>query len=213
MGATRAIRVYNHGIEGNDAIADANFYGRIYSILSPTLIFTGKSLVDRGDDPAPALAAIKLGMPTVTAAVSLSMSGSGLEVMRKSDRGARQKVAAPIPCAIFFSSEKEPRYPSHDAVMNSLEAEIEEWDLSDMGLPLKEINYRAAALKTSDYSFPRLNPLRATTPDPNLIAFNRIISLLSGGVKAREGKMHIPGNADEAADALIKIFKAEGLLP
>ena len=213
MGATRVIRVDNHGVEGNDAIADSNLLARIYSILSPTLIFTGKNLVDRGDDPAPALAAIKLGMPTVTAAVSLSMSGSSLEVVRKSDRGARQKVTAPIPCAIFFSSDKEPRYPSHDAIMNSLEAEVEEWDLTDLGLPLKEINYRAAALETSDYSFPRLNPLRATTPDPNLIAFNRIISLLSGGVKAREGKMHLPNNADEAADALIKIFKAEGLLP
>ena len=213
MGASRAIRVDNHGVEGNDAIADANLLARIYTILSPTLIFTGKGLVDRGDDPAPALAAIKLGMPTVTAAVSLSMSGTSLEVVRKSDRGARQKMTAPIPCAIFFSSDKEPRYPSHDAVMNSLAAEVEKWHLCDLGLPLKEINYRSAALKTSEYSFPRLNPLRATTPDPNLIAFNRILSLLSGGVKAREGKMHMPSNADEAADALIKIFKAEGLLP
>jgi electron transfer flavoprotein beta subunit len=213
MGATRAIRVDNHGIDGNDAIADANLLARIYSILSPSLIFTGKGLVDRGDDPAPALAAIKLGMPTVTAAVSLSMSGSSLEVVRKSDRGARQKVSAPVPCAIFFSSDKEPRYPSYDAVMDSMKAEVEKWNLIDLGLPLKEVNYRSAALLAADYSFPRLNPLRATTPDPNLIAFNRIISLLSGGVKAREGKMHTPGNADEAADALIKIFKAEGLLP
>src|SRR5512136_2652627 len=82
MGASRAIRVDTHGVEGNDAVADANLLARIYSIISPTLIFTGKGLVDRGDDPAPALAAIKLGMPTVTAAVSLSMSGSGLEVER-----------------------------------------------------------------------------------------------------------------------------------
>ena len=214
MGASRAIRVCNHGIEGNDAVADANLLARIYSIISPTLIFTGKTLVDRGDDPAPAMAAIKLGMPTVMAAVSLSMTGSGLEVMRKSDRGARQKVSQlPIPCAVFFSSEKEPRYPSHDAVMNSLEAEVEVWGLSDLGLPLKEVNYRSAALLASEYSFPRLNPLRSTTPDPNLPAFNRILSLLSGGVKAREGKLTVAGNPDEAVEALIKIFKAEGLLP
>ena len=213
MGASRAIRVCNHGIEGNDAVADANLLARIYSIISPTLIFTGKTLVDRGDDPAPAMAAIKLGMPTVTAAVSLSMSGSTLEVMRKSDRGARQKVSAPIPCAVFFSSDKEPRYPSHDAVMNSLEAEVEVWGLSDLGLPLKDVNYSSAALLASEYSFPRLNPLRTTTPDPNLPAFHRILSLLSGGVKAREGKLTVAANPDEAVEALVKIFKAEGLLP
>ena len=213
MGASRAIRVDNHGVEGNDAVADAKLLARIYSIISPTLIFTGKTLVDRGDDPAPALAAINLGMPTVTAAVSLSMSGNSLEVMRKSDRGARQKVSAPIPCAIFFSSDKEPRYPSHDAVMNSLEAEVEVWGLPELGLPLKEINYRAAALIASDYSFPRLNPLRTTTPDPNLIPFNRIISLLSGGIKAREGKLTVPSSPDDAVEVLIKIFRNEGLLP
>jgi len=213
MGASRAVRVCNHGIEGNDAVADAKLLARIYSIISPTLIFTGKTLVDRGDDPAPALAAINLGMPTVMAAVSLSMSGSSLEVLRKSDRGARQKVSAPIPCAIFFSSEKEPRYPSHDAVMNSLEAEVEVWGLPELGLPLKEINYRSSALISSEYSFPRLNPLRSTTPDPNLIPFNRILSLLSGGIKAREGKLTVPGSPDEAVEALIKIFRNEGLLP
>jgi electron transfer flavoprotein beta subunit len=213
MGASRAIRVCSHGIEGNDAIADANMLARIYSVISPTLVFTAKTLVDRGDDPAPAMAAIKLGMPTVTAAVSLTMAGNSLEVMRKSDRGARQKVSAPIPCAVFFSSDKEPRYPSHDAVMNSLEAEVETWNLSDLGLPLSEVNYRSAALLASEYSFPRLNPLRSTTPDPKLPAFHRILSLLSGGVKAREGKLTVAANPDEAVEALIKIFQAEGLLP
>ena len=213
MGASRAIRVCNHGVDGNDAVADAKLLARIFSIISPTLVFTAKTLVDRGDDPAPAMAAINLGMPTVTAAVSLSLTGSGLEVERKSDRGARQKVTAPIPCAVFFSSEKEPRYPSHDAVMNSLEAEVEVWSLSDLGLPLIEVNYRSAALLAADYSFPRLNPLRSTTPDPNLPAFHRILSLLSGGVKAREGKLTIAANPDDAVEALIKIFKAEGLLP
>ena len=205
MGASRAVRVCNHGIEGNDAVADAKLLARIYSIISPTLIFTGKTLVDRGDDPAPALAAINLGMPTVMAAVSLSMSGSSLEVLRKSDRGARQKVSAPIPCAIFFSSEKEPHY--------RVEAEVEVWGLPELGLPLKEINYRSSALISSEYSFPRLNPLRSTTPDPNLIPFNRILSLLSGGIKAREGKLTVPGSPDEAVEALIKIFRNEGLLP
>jgi len=97
--------------------------------------------------------------------------------------------------------------------MNSLEAEVEVWGLPELGLPLKEINYRSSALISSEYSFPRLNPLRSTTPDPNLIPFNRILSLLSGGIKAREGKLTVPGSPDEAVEALIKIFRNEGLLP
>ena len=71
MGADRAIRFWDHGLEGGDAVADARVLARIVTILSPTLVLTGNRLADRGDDPVPALAAAATVMPCITAAVSL----------------------------------------------------------------------------------------------------------------------------------------------
>jgi electron transfer flavoprotein beta subunit len=49
------------------------------------------------------------------------------------------------------------------------------------------------------------------TPDPSLPAFERILSLLSGGIKARAGKQnHL--SADDTAAALLRIFREEGLI-
>jgi electron transfer flavoprotein beta subunit len=49
------------------------------------------------------------------------------------------------------------------------------------------------------------------TPDAELPAFERILALLSGGIKPREGRVHSV-SAEKAADKLLDIFKAEGLI-
>jgi electron transfer flavoprotein beta subunit len=49
------------------------------------------------------------------------------------------------------------------------------------------------------------------TPDANLPAFERILSLLSGGIKPRAGKVHAV-SPEATVDMLLEIFKAEGLI-
>jgi len=49
------------------------------------------------------------------------------------------------------------------------------------------------------------------TPDANLPAFERILALLSGGIKPREGIQHTL-TAEQTADQLLQIFSTEGLL-
>src|ERR1039457_6780235 len=69
MEADRGIRFWDHGLEGGDAVADARILARITKILLPALVFTGNRMVDRGDEPVPALAAAAAGMPCISAAV------------------------------------------------------------------------------------------------------------------------------------------------
>jgi len=212
MGADRAIRFWDHGLAGGDAVADARSLSRIMAILSPTLFFTGNRLTDRGDDPAPALAAAASGMPCIAAAVSLTLQQEGVEALRKGDRGARQTVAAPFPCALLFDEGRLPRYPSIDAVTAALSAPVEIWGLAELGLPFWEIGATGAYLTTAEFGVPRPDPVRVVTPDPQLPAFERILSLLSGGIKAREGRMHFL-SADETAAGLWRILSEEGLTP
>lgn len=212
MGADRGIRFWDHGLEGGDSVADARVLTRITKILVPDLVFTGNRMADRGDEPVPALAAAAAGMPCISAAVSFTPHKERVEAERKSDRGARQTVSAPFPCAVLFEEVRTPRYPSIDDITQSLNLPIETWDLAHLGLPFWEIGSSGAYLAAADYGVPRPDPVRVVTPDPKLPAFERILSLLSGGIKAREGKLHTL-SVDDTAASLVRLFGEEGLLP
>jgi electron transfer flavoprotein beta subunit len=210
MGVDRAVRFWDHGMDGGDDVADARVLASIVSILSPTLVFTGNRLTDRGDDPVPALAAAATSMPCIGAAVAFVPQKGQVAVQRKSDRGARQNVTAPFPCMVLFEEVRSPRYPSVNALTAALTAPIEVWDLANLGLPFWKIGGAAAYLTAADFGTPRPDATRVVTPDPSLPAFERILSLLSGGIKARTGKLN-QLSADDTTSALMQIFREEGL--
>lgn len=212
MGATRAIRVWNGLLQGGDVVAAARVTERVIEILAPDLIFTGSRLLDRGDEPTLALAAAKRGIPCLRGTVELKRSANGIDALRKVDRGGRQRVLAALPCAVLFEADScEPRYPDHQALMRATTAPLEHWGLAELGLPVTSLGAGAALLGKGPCAFPRPNPLRVVTPDANLPAFERILALLSGGLKPREGKLHnLP--AEQTVEKLLQIFAAEGLL-
>ena len=212
LGATRAIRVWDGQFKGADAVAAARVLGRVIEILGPDLVLSGSRLLDRGDDPALALAAARLGIPCVSPAVELSRGDAGLQVLRKCDRGARQRITASLPAAVLMEADScELRYPDQAALMQSLSATPECWGRAELGLPVSAFGPAASLLAKGPCAFPRPNPQRVMTPDANLPAFERIIALLSGGLKAREGKVHNLA-LEQTVEGLLQIFQAEGLL-
>lgn len=212
MGAQRAVRTWSSAFEGGDAVVDARLVERLIEILKPDYMLTGNRLLDRGADPAPALASARLGIPYVTAALSVDYLEGEIEVLRKCDRGARQLVGTRAPCTLLFEEGScEPRYPRQDALMASLELPVEVWGEAELGLSFAQLGGAGALLGKERCSFPRPNPRRVVTPDANLPAFERILALLSGGIKAREGKLHHV-SAAETAEMLFDIFRAEGLV-
>ncbi len=111
---------------------------------------------------------------------------------------------------ILFEEVRTPRYPSVEAVTAAFAADIESWGLPQLGVPFWEIGAAGAYLELAEYGVPRPDPTRVVTPDPALPAFERILSLLSGGIKARAGKLnHLP--ADDTANALMQIFRRRGV--
>jgi electron transfer flavoprotein beta subunit len=213
MGAVRAVRVWDDAFKDGDTVAEARVLRRVLEILRPALFFTGARLLDRGDDPAPALAAAGLEMPCAGSAVSLQLDGGRAEVVRKVERGARQRVSLSLPCAVLFdATAAEPRYPDLPAVLRSLETTVEPWGIEDLGLPARDLGFDGAVLRPAGLSFPRSDSLRLATPDPDLPAHERVQALFSGGIRPRGGRIHF-GSADEAASRILAIFAEEGLLP
>lgn len=212
MGAKSALRVWSGHFHGADAHAEACVLERIGKILSPDLFMSGATLLDRGDDPALALAAARRDQPCLNAALDIHLVNEQAQVLCKGDRGARQKLVAPLPCTVLFEPESaDPRYPDQQSVMTALAADIELWGLADLGLALRDVGAAAALLTRGRSALPRPNPQRTVTPDASLPAFERILALLSGGLKQREGKLHSL-SAEQTVDELLQIFMAEGLL-
>jgi electron transfer flavoprotein beta subunit len=134
-------------------------------------------------------------------------------VTRRGDRGARQRVTLSFPCAVLFDpGVREPRYPSLEALLEGLEAEVEVWGLPDLGLARREVGEQGSTLTDAHFAFPRPNPVRVVTPDARLNAIERMQALLSGGIQPREAVVHL-GSAEETAEGLFRIFCEEGLLP
>ena len=213
VGAGRAVRVWDDAMRDGDAAADATVLQRVLEIVRPALFVSGHRLLDRGDDPAAALAAARLGMPCVGAALSCALRGDEVEILRKADKGGRERLRAPLPCAVLFdASAAEPRYPDLPAVLAATAAELERWGIPDLGLPARALGFDGAVLRPAGLAFPRTDPLRVATPDPTLSGPERVKALFSGGIRPRGGTMRF-GDADEAVERLLQIFAEEGLAP
>ncbi len=212
LGADRCVRFHDHLAEGGDPMADARILSALLGILAPSMVFSGSRLADRGDDPALPLAAALRQIPCLSAVAEILLRGDAVEALRKVDRGGRQRVAAPMPAMVLFEEEPLSLYPGVDAVTASLGTKIEKWTLADLGVPFQQVGSIGAPLPLASYATPRQEPVRVVTPDASLPAFQRIISLLSGGIKAREGRQHQLG-ADETADRIWKVLQEEGVAP
>jgi len=212
MGAGRAIRVWDSAFADGDVSSAARLTGRILEILTPDMIFTGSRLLDCGDDPTLALATARLDIPCLRATLEVHRHERGIAALRKVDRGGRQKVLSSLPCALLVEAEScTPRYPDHAKLMAALQAPLELWGIAEIGLPHSKFGATAALLGKGPCAFPRPNPQRTVTPDANLPAFERILALLSGGIKPRAGRQATL-SSEATVDKLMEIFRAAGLL-
>lgn len=212
MGAERAIRIRDRSLGGYDDAGLSRVLSRAFDILSPALICTGNVMEDRGFDPLFPLAAARSGIPCVQNVVTATVQDGGVQALKTTDHGAGQLLKTPLPAALTFTGREEARYPSIDALVQAVDAHIEVWGRAELGLKFMNASQAGTATRSAGYGTPRPDPVRVVTPDPNLPAFERILSLLAGGVTARRGDIyHL--SADETADALLALFDKVGLLP
>lgn len=208
IGADRAIRVDDLLFASDDTVVQARLLARIGDILSPPLLFTGYRLQDRGVDLAPALAAAQSGRSSIHSVISMEIEKEMAHVLRKTDRGGRQQVISPLPCTLLFEESECTRYPSLEAILQSLETPIEQWGSADLGLSFVNAETFQEYTASGGYALPRPDPIRVATPNHSLPAFDRISTLLGGGIKPRQGRIHFL-TAAETADALLAIIQRE----
>lgn len=197
-GADRAILLNLHSFMAGDTMVEAKILARLIEILAPVLVCTGSRLLDGGATMALPLAAAHLGWCAVHSVVEARLEQDRVEVVRKSDRGARQRVRIALPGVFLFEETEVALYPDLDRLLEVEKNEVERWALTQLGLSFTSSLNGGKYTRNGGTGPSRPRPLAVATPDPDLPAFERILSLLEGGIPARQGKLDVLGPGETA---------------
>lgn len=208
MGADKAILLQGFSPDNGDTTVEGKILARLTHLLDCGLVCTGTRLLDRGAALGPAVAASLSDLCCVHSVVQAEIGEQSAKVVKKSDRGGRQEVAVPLPAYLLFEETEGSAYPGVDVILDTQNKTIETWTLSDLGMSLLHSSAFLAYTQRVSISHSRPRPVTVATPDPDLPAFERILSLLEGGIKTREGKLRFL-SAKDTADNLLKTVQAK----
>lgn len=145
-----------------------------------------------------------------------------LELVRGLDRGFRERAEVLLPAVATVSSAEgfagpltgaaaAPAVVTAGALLAAQAREITVWDLADLGVPLEKVRDadRSLSYGRPRPPRPRLRPIAA--PDPTLPAFDRILKLIEGSVKRREGRI-VRESPDATVAEILRTLQEEGWL-
>jgi electron transfer flavoprotein beta subunit len=219
-GAGGAVRVWSDELDGAGAAGKALVLAAAAEAAGFDLVLAGAAGVVAASGQLGVLLAEHLGVPCVTQVEDLVRTREtggpdAIEVTRGLDRGFRERVAVRLPAAVTVSPGPgvgdAPVQPSAWARVRAETREIPVWDLADLGVPLTQLQGAGEALLVGPPlpARPRLHPIAA--PDSALPAFDRILKLVEGSVKRREGRVVRQG-PDETVEEIFQALRAEGWL-
>jgi electron transfer flavoprotein beta subunit len=134
MGADEAVHVIDDGLQRSDSLATSLVLARAVERIGFDLLVCGMSSTDAEMSVVPAMVAERLGVPQVTFANSLSVSGGSVTALRDSDAGV-DEVEASLPAVVSVTDKSgEPRYPSFKAIMAGRKKPVTTWTLADLDL-------------------------------------------------------------------------------
>src|SRR5690348_16636092 len=144
MGAAKAILVSDPALAGSDALGTAKVLAAAIKRAEPDLILTATESSDGYTGTIPVQIAELLGLPAVTFAKSVSVSGGTVSVERQTEEGY-EAVEVPTPAVISVTAGVvEPRYPSFKGIMAAKGKPVEELKVSDLGLDASSVGAAGA---------------------------------------------------------------------
>ncbi len=134
MGADDAVVLADAGLEGSDVWASAYAIAGALRKLDFDLLIVGGLTDDSSTGAVPGALAEHLGLPCVTNARKVDLTGGGLEVERETDVGY-QTVRTPLPALLTTAlTFGEPRYASLKGIMGAKKKTLTITSLADLAL-------------------------------------------------------------------------------
>ncbi len=117
IGADRAILLKSADYRWFDPMTTASLLVDVLRAESPDLILAGKQAVDDNAYAVPAYIARMIGVPAVSSAIKIDLSGTEAIITRETDWGT-EKVKVSLPCVITCAKGlNEPRLPALRGIM------------------------------------------------------------------------------------------------
>ncbi len=152
MGAHAGIHVSDPALYGSDALATSLVLAKAIEGRGFDLIIFGSESTDARMSVVPAMVAARLGLPQMTFANKVEVSGSNLTIHRVTDYGY-DEVQSTLPAVVsVVEKTNEPRYPSFKNIMAAKKAPMETLSLSDLGLDAATVGLANAWSEVKDFA-------------------------------------------------------------
>jgi len=134
MGADGGMLVTDPALRGSDWRATSRVLAKALGMLEYDLVLTGMESTDARSGLVPGGVAEWLGLPLLTFAAKLDVTGGTARINRQIS-GGFQEVVAPLPAVVsVVKGANEPRYPSLKGIMAAKRKEIRKLGLSDLDI-------------------------------------------------------------------------------
>ncbi len=147
MGADKAVLVSDPQLVGSDALGTARVLAAAIQRVSPDLILAATESTDGYTGTTPVQIAEILGLPAVTFAKKIQVSGSAVKVERQTEAGF-DEVECALPAVVTVTAGVvEPRYPSFKGIMAAKSKPVDQMDVASLGLSSDQVGGQGAGQK------------------------------------------------------------------
>jgi electron transfer flavoprotein beta subunit len=134
MGAAKAILVSDGALSGAGALDTAKVLAAAIRRAEPDLVLAATESSDGYTGTVPEQVAALLGLPSITFAKHVEISGETVKVQRQTELGY-DEVEATLPALVSVTAGVvEPRYPSFKGIMAAKSKPVDQLTLADLGI-------------------------------------------------------------------------------
>jgi electron transfer flavoprotein beta subunit len=152
MGADKAVHVLDDSLAGSDALATSLVLAEALRHVGFDLVVFGSESTDARTGVVPAMVAERLGVPQLTLAGKVDVSGSEVTIRRVADDGY-EVVTGSLPAVVSVVEKiNEPRYPTFKGIMAAKKKPVQTLSLADLSLDPGSVGLANAASWVEDFA-------------------------------------------------------------
>jgi electron transfer flavoprotein beta subunit len=152
MGAHKAVHVIDDALAGSDAVETSLAIAEALKAVGFDLVVFGSESTDARTGVVPAMVAERLGVPQLTLAGKVDISGSEVTVRRVTDDGYAV-VSGSLPAVVSVVEKiNEPRYPTFKGIMAAKKKPVQTLALADLSLDAGSVGLGNAASWVEDFA-------------------------------------------------------------
>jgi electron transfer flavoprotein beta subunit len=214
LGADEAILLCDSVFDDSDSYATAVVLAKAISSLQYDLVLCGaRSLDNNAGLVGPAIAET-LGMSLVSDVTKIEHADrEKVRVHKRLEKGNRAIVEASIPALLTIEAGVgELRYASLPSLIAAQRRDIEQFDLTALGLSFGDVGSRASKTNVLARELARPRAKKLFTPDSSLPATERRRLVMSGGMASKSGEF-LEGQPEDIALRLVQFLQQHKVAP